>query len=62
MPRSLDERNREDFEFLVTAHAVGDPAIYALFRDHTLDADNEAARKAKQPATEQSEIDMAIRD
>lgn len=36
-PRELERRRHEDFEFFLVAHAVGDPAIYELFRDRSLD-------------------------
>lgn len=35
--KSREERASDDFEFLVVAHAVGDPWLYSLLRDRTLD-------------------------
>lgn len=63
MTRTLEQRNRDDFEFLVTAHLVGDPAFYALFRDRELDADNAKARltDAERMALP-NEIDTATKD
>jgi len=41
-----DEARREDFMLLVTAHAVGDPAMYELLRDKSLDTPAVAAKPA----------------
>ena len=38
--RDLDRRRSEDFKFLVLCHAKGNPAMYALFRDRSLDEAN----------------------
>lgn len=37
----LERRRAKDFEFFILAHAKGNPAIYELFRDKSLD-ENEA--------------------
>lgn len=34
---TLEQRREEDFRFLVMTHAVGDPGLYALLRDRSLD-------------------------
>lgn len=43
----FQRRSREDFNFMVMAHAKGDPAMYALLRDRELDQERE--RRQHQP-------------
>lgn len=57
MTQSIEQRSKEDFDLLVTAHLVGDPAMYSLLRDRTLDDDREKARGILP-----NEIDTATRD
>lgn len=39
-------RAKEDFNFLVICHAKGNPAMYALFRDRSLDVPREVKTAA----------------
>lgn len=63
MTRTLEQRSAEDFDLLVLAHSKGNPAMYALLRDRTLDADREKARQTEaERIALPGEIDTAIRD
>jgi hypothetical protein len=41
-----DKRRKDDFQFMVLCHAKGNPAMYELLRDRTLDAGDSPAPKA----------------
>lgn len=55
--KTLAQRSKEDFDLLVTAHLVGDPAMYSLLRDRKLDFDRERARDILPNEIEMSEQD-----
>lgn len=44
--KDIARRRREDFEFLVLCQAKGNPAMYELLRDRTIDEDEKLLKEA----------------